>query len=378
MDKVKVFMQVDMSEKDATLSLLMIKGLGSKRFFRLKEAFGSALDVWRHASKKGLKDLVPDSVANAILKGPDEKGLKRLKETCKRKGFWLLFYNDPDYPPSLRHIHDPPAVLFGAGNRKVLSSRCVAIVGSRKSSTYGQRICASIAKSLSEAGLTIVSGLALGIDACAHRAAVDSGGLTIAVKGCGLDVKYPMRNAFLAEKIAENGAVISEFFPEVVAEPGNFPARNRIISGLSLGVVVVEAGVKSGSLITAYLALDQGREVMAVPGSVFSYGSKGCHKLIKEGAGLVESAKDVLETLGLDQWDANTNSRDKAQKMPVISGETGKVIDKLGADPQHIDEIAVKCSMPASKVASILTELELKDLVTCWGSGMYSLIKSNE
>ena len=371
-------MQVDMSEKDATLSLLLIKGLGSRRFFRLRKVFGSALDVWKHASRKGLEGLVPDSVSQAILKGPDEKGLKKLKETCKREGFWLLFYNDPDYPPSLRHIHDPPALLFGAGNRKVLSSRCVAIVGSRKSSTYGQRVCVSIAKSLSEAGLTIVSGLALGIDACAHRAAVESGGSTIAVKGCGLDVSYPMRNVSLAEKISENGAVISEFFPEVMAEPGNFPARNRIISGLSLGVVVVEGGVKSGSLITAYLALEQGREVMAVPGSVFSHGSKGCHKLIKEGATLVESGKDVLETLGLDKGFANTNSPEKPHKRPAISGEAGKVIDKLEADPQHIDEIAFKCSMPASRVASILIELELKDLVTSWGSGMYSLIKSNE
>ncbi len=376
--KEKVYMQTEMSERDAILSLLLIKGLGSKRFFRLKEAFGTPAGIWRHANRDRLKGLVPGSVAGAIEKGPDRKGLDELKKACQASGIWLLFYDDPDYPEPLKNIHDPPVVLFGRGQKQVLSTRCVAVVGSRKASTYGRRVCAMLAGAVARAGLTVVSGLAIGIDAFAHKAAVECGGFTIAVKGCGIDVDYPIRNVRLAEKISEQGAVISEFFPGISAEPGNFPSRNRIISGLSLGVLVVEAGSRSGSLITAYLALEQGREVMAVPANIFSFGGRGCHKLIKEGATLVESAEDVFQALDMGGLLRKESSFVRGRSVQAISEEAAAVIDKLEADPQHIDDIAVKCSMTVSRVSSILIELELQDMVISHRGGMYSLSNRNE
>ncbi len=378
LDKEKDFMEISslLDEKEATLALLMIKGLGPKRFFKLKDYYGSALNVWQKATRDSLSSLVPDNVSVSIQKGPDVAKLKDLREKIEQNDFWLLFYNDPDYPQLLLKIADPPVVLFGMGQKEAITKDAVAIVGSRKASTYGRKVCRKIAKALSAHGVSVVSGLAIGIDACAHEAALDAGGLTIAVKGCGLDVEYPLRNVSLSRRIAERGAVISEFFPGTVAEPGNFPARNRIISGLSLGVVVIEAGLRSGSLITAYLALEQGREVMATPGSIFSYGSKGCHKLIKEGAQLIESPQDVMEVLNmswLQHKGQQGSNLDKGVSEQDLSSDASIVVDKLEAYPQHIDEISIRCNMPVAAVASILLELEMKDLVESHGSGMYSL-----
>ncbi len=370
-----------MEERDATLALLLVQGVGSRRFFKLKEAFGSAVNVWRYASRDKLSRIVPEKVADAIVRGPDEALVKKVRARVAESEGWLLFYQDIDYPEALRQIDDPPVLLFGIGSKKALQGPCVAIVGSRKASTYGQKVCCMFSKGLALHGITIVSGLALGIDTWAHRACVESGGVTVAVKGCGLDVKYPLRNTALTQKIKEKGAVITEFFPGVNAEPGNFPMRNRIISGLSLGVIVVEAGFKSGSLITAYLALEQGREVMAVPGNIFSYGSKGCHELIREGAHLVESCEDVMDILRLCSLKPAKEEVDAAVNPEIGKAMTGKVsvvVDKLRAGPQHIDEIAASCSLPVSKVAAMLTELEFLNMVVALGSGIYCLKKGDE
>ena len=370
-----------MKERDAALALLLVPGVGSRRFFKLKEAFGSAANVWEHASRDRLVQIVPGGVARAIVKGPDENLLEEIKAKIRKAGFWLLFYQDPDYPQSLKHIDDPPALLFGLGRKEALQGPCVAIVGSRKASTYGQKVCAMLSKGLALHGVTIVSGLAHGIDTWAHRACVETGGVTVAVKGCGLDVGYPARNVSLVKKIRESGAVITEFFPGVKAEPGNFPMRNRIISGLSLGVIVVEAGLRSGSLITAYLALEQGREVMAVPGNIFSYGSRGCHRLIKEGAHLIEACDEVMDILGLHFL---TPQKEAAREAPafcankIMTDQMSIVVDKLRTGPQHIDEISASCSLPVSKVASMLTELEVSDMVVALGSGIYCLRKEDE
>lgn len=380
MNKEKVSKKTtSLTEEDAALALLLLPGVGTRRFFRLQDTFGSAIGVWKHGSKDVLCNLVPGKVAEDILKGPDLSSVARLKKYAEKAGFWLLFFHDPAYPKHLKHIDSPPPLLFGYGCKEALNHPCVAIVGSRKASTYGRKVCSMIAKGLAANGVTIVSGLALGIDSCAHRTAVENGGVTVAVKGCGIDVGYPVKNISLAKKIGVKGAVITEFFPGVKAEPGNFPRRNRIISGLSLGVIVIEAGLRSGSLITAYLALEQGREVMAVPGSVFSYGSKGCHKLIKEGAYLVESWQDVAEVLNLDFLDGNKVCRSGKELSygmspgTELSDEVSVVVDKLKSGPQHIDEIAYACSLPVSKVTSILTELELMDIAVALGSGIYSL-----
>jgi len=379
LNKEKVFVPGTIDERDASIALLQIPGLGNKRFFRLRKGFGSALDVWRNATKDNLSSYVPPRVASSILMGPNLKKLTQLKNTLRQMGAWLMFFDDPDFPRSLKQIDNPPALIFGMGHRKSLCEKCIAIVGSRKASTYGLKVCAYLAGALVKEGFTIVSGLALGIDSCAHKAALDYGGLTVAVKGCGLDVGYPQKNVRLSHRIVDSGAVITEFFPGVIAEPGNFPARNRIISGLSLGVIVVEAGVKSGSLITAYLALEQGKEVMAIPGNIYSYGSKGCHKLIKEGAALVESVNDVLDALNLASVaELGKGGDENLFTRNALSQEAAIIVDKLKAGPQHIDEIASGCSISVSKVASILLELELKNVTTALGNGMYSLKNIDE
>ncbi len=379
LNKEKVFTINNLDEKDASVALLLIPGLGNRRFLKLRARFGSSLNVWSRATPDNLSSLVPENVVKKILAGPDYEGLARLKNRLEAMKAWMVFIDDPEYPLSLKEIDNPPVVIFGLGAKEALKQRAIAIVGSRKASSYGLRVCASLARDLVQEGFTIVSGLAMGIDACAHKAALDSNGRTIAVKGCGLDVNYPQRNAQLAEKIKNKGAVISEFFPGVTAEPGNFPRRNRIISALSLAVIVVEGGLRSGSLITAYLGLEQGKEVMAVPGSIFSYGSRGCHKLIKEGAALVESAKDVLDALNMiavtDDRRPNVGS---AFDKVGSSSQTAIIVDKLKGGPQHIDEIASACSIPVAKVASILLELELQDVAVAHGNGVYSLMNMDE
>jgi DNA processing protein len=280
---------------------------------------------------------------------------------------------DENYPKLLKEIKDPPEILYYRG--EILSNEnCFAIVGTRRCSNYGKEIAWQIASDLAEAGLTIVSGFAPGIDTIAHRAAIEKGGRTIAVLGTGIDEKsiYPKSNLKLVDKILENGgAIISEFEPGTHGTKYTFPQRNRIISGLSLGVLVVEARIQSGSLITASYAIEQKRKVFAVPGSIFSQTSKGCHFLIKNGAKLVESAEDILEELGIRKKEVGR--REIKGKTP----EENLILEVLKEGALDVEKIIEKTKLPPSKVASILSILEIEGKIKNLGGNTFCLAKGN-
>ena len=278
----------------------------------------------------------------------------------RRCGGRLTTLVDTDYPPLLRQIASPPAILFLLGKMR-LDMACVAIVGPRKASRYGLEVARKLAHGLVRAGVCVVSGLAAGVDAAAHRAALDAGGSTIAVLGCGADVVYPAENAALYRKIRQQGVVVSEFPLGARPEAGSFPRRNRIISGLSVGVVVVEAPEKSGSLITAACATEQNREVFAVPGEALSGRNAGCHRLLRDGARIVETADDILGEL--QQWGFGRTQLDVPQEPAVpLSARERQVLESLGPDPRHIDQLAQAADLPAADLLGVLLELELNGL----------------
>lgn len=273
--------------------------------------------------------------------------------------------SDPDYPALLSEIIDPPLALHYRGDRALLASPCVAVVGSRRASPYGINVARHLARQLAQAGLTIVSGLALGIDAAAHEAALDCGGRTIAVLGTGVDLTYPRSNAKLFRRIEAEALILSEFGPGTPPLPENFPVRNRVISGLSLGTVIVEATGRSGSLITARMAAEQGREVFAVPGSIFFAGTEGTHRLIQYGAKLVHDAADVLEELP----GAFKLKESEAKKPPAELQEVLSVLSREEAS--HIDSIAQRLSCAPGAVAESLLQLELGGWVRALPGGRY-------
>ncbi|MGB0513964.1 MAG: DNA-processing protein DprA, partial [Wenzhouxiangellaceae bacterium] len=286
---------------------------------------------------------------------------------------------DPLYPPLLARIADAPPVLYVNGDAARLVQPQIAIVGSRNATPGGIRTATEFAGRLATAGLVITSGLALGIDGAAHRAALDAGGVTLAVAGTGPDQVYPARHRDLARQIVDNGAVMSAFAPGTGPRPGHFPARNRLISGMSVGVVVVEAGVHSGSLITARLAGEQGREVFAVPGSIRNPLARGCHRLIRQGARLVESADELLEDIApLVRELAGelrlrlSDERDRKAAGDVAdSAEIRRILDAIGHDPVSIDDIINRSGLSARTVSALLLELELDGRLTALDGGRY-------
>lgn len=274
------------------------------------------------------------------------------------------------YPECLTHIHAPPDVLYVAGTLLPQDANAVAIVGSRKCTDYGKHVAHDLAFGLAKRGITVVSGMALGIDAEAHKGALDAGGRTIAVLGTGVDEQsiYPHTHTSLAKAIMQAGAVISEYQPGTPAYPGNFPERNRIVSGLSLGVVVVEANERSGSLITARLALEQGRDVFAVPGSIYTSTSRGVHRLIQEGAKLVTNVDDILEELGLEA----------VVSPEVIRPETGdaaRILALLDEEPAHTDRIIEALALPSHTVLALISLLELNEKIQHIGNNTYGIKK---
>ena len=286
-------------------------------------------------------------------------------ERLEKKGYFVLTIGDKRYPGYLREIFDPPLVLYCAGKTEILNEPAVSIVGARKPTPYGRAVAEKLASDLSSKGLVIVSGMARGIDSIAHWGALKEG-RTMAVLGSGLNKVYPRENRHLFEKIADNGIVLSEYPLDSPPLGYHFPLRNRIISGLSLAAVVIEATRKSGSLITARLALEQNREVMAVPGSITSHLSYGTNWLIKNGAKLVEDWRDVVEELPLSLRE-NILSKEKKERkeLPSLNPEERKVYDELEADTlTSVDELVERCHLSVSEVLSILLSLELKDLIT--------------
>jgi DNA processing protein len=344
------------------LKLALIPGIGDGAMRRLLDAFSSP-DAALAANRAQLSTHLSTKQIDALQAGPDATLLADSMAWLDQPGHHLITLLDDDYPPLLRETADPPALLYGKGQRKMLSQNCLAIVGSRNATPLGEANAQAFAEALSGAGMTIVSGLALGIDAAAHRGGLKGIGSTIAVVGTGLDRVYPARNKALAHDIAERGLILSEFALGTISAPGHFPKRNRIISGLSRAVLVVEAALNSGSLITARQALEQGREVLAIPGSIHSPLSKGCHALIKQGAKLVESAQDVVEELAwpvMPGLIAHPASRDDEPLM-----------QHLGHDPVSLDALSDRCGLTVEALSAKLLTLELEGRVAQLPGGRY-------
>jgi DNA processing protein len=305
-----------------------------------------------------------------------ETGRAAVESWLAAPGNHLLRLDDPRYPDLLRQIPDPPPVLYVRGDPAALGNLQLAIVGSRNPTRGGLENARAFAAHLAGAGLTITSGLALGIDAAAHEGALAAGGTTIAVTGTGLDRVYPARHRELAHRIAGQGALVSEFPPGTPPRPAHFPQRNRIISGLSLGTLVVEAARRSGSLVTARHALEQGREVFAIPGSIHNPLARGCHALIRQGAKLVETADDILEELGAlaVAVTADATAPDAPAGAGELDPEYRRLLDALGHDPLPIDELVARSGLTAESVSSMLLILELQGYVAPEAGGRYARI----
>jgi len=340
---------------------------------RLLDRFKTPEAVF-HAPTKELSKIegLGEKVAQEIRKGPLEKVVEKELYLLRGVGGRVITLKDEEYPKRLKDIYDPPALLYVRGELKKEDELAVAIVGSRKTTPYGRWLTEKVSQELARHGVTIVSGMARGIDSLAHWGAISGAGRTIAVLGCGVDVIYPSENRNLFAKIIDHGAILSEFRMSSPPEGGHFPRRNRIISGVSLGVVVVQASEKSGSLITAGYALEQGREVFAVPGNVGTESSRGTHRLIKEGAKLVESSEDILEEI-LPQWTGEREATPKVETQKTDLTEEEKVLyELLGETPLHIDTMIRESRLDPGKVSSLLLNLELKGLVSQWPGKCFS------
>lgn len=340
----------------------MVEGLGPRWLSQLTEIFGSPEKVW-FASEKELQAIpkLPSQIITDLLQKRDCLDPLQEQKKLADKGIRTVFSDEPSYPPLLREIYDPPKVLYIRGDSAVLQKPMTAIVGARKASVYGTAVAEKIAADLSGAGLCVVSGMARGIDSAAHRGALAAGAPTVAVLGCGVDVVYPPENKKLMADIIKSGAVISEFPPGTSPQPGNFPQRNRVISGLSLGVLVIEAAEKSGSLITADFALEQGRDVFAVPGQVTNKLNRGAHRLIKQGARLAESAWDILEELG---WEAlPPRTKNVPENQIELTTDEKRIYNVISDDPLNCEVVIERSGLQASEVLAALLLLEMKGLV---------------
>ncbi len=366
-------MTIPQDQRQAWLALYMIPGLGNVVLRRLFEKF---LDV-KAILEAGFFDLMGvEGLRKGIARKILDRGLLERAEVeilkAERAGAKVLTYQDPAYPVLLRELHNPPMVLFVKGREIPLEQTFVGLVGSRNPSHYGLKAAENISMALAKRGAGVVSGLARGIDGAAHSGCLRGGGFTIGVLGTGIDMVYPKSNRKLFEQMFEEGAVVSEFPMGTAPESRNFPIRNRVISGLSRGVAVVEATRKSGSLITAALALEQNREIFAVPGSIDSFKSTGTHWLIKQGARLIENADDILDELWfLKQRVGVKKAREASLPQGKMEGVEGRVYDIIGNYPIHIDQIARTGAMDAGQVAMILLKMELNGTIRQLPGKMY-------
>jgi DNA processing protein len=335
---------------------LQLSGVAPRALAPMLREFGGpeAVLAATPARRRAAAADIPGSVVSA----PDPERLARALAWLATPGASLVAWDDPDYPRALLEIGDAPPALYCLGRRELLARPSLAIVGSRNATPQGCADAEAFAAALAAAGLTIVSGLALGIDAAAHRGALPHAGSTVAVVGTGLDRVYPARNRDLAHALAARGALVSEFAPGTPPLKANFPRRNRLISGLARGVLVVEATLSSGSLITARLAGEQGRDVFALPGSIHSPFSKGCHRLIRDGAKLVETAGDILDELAFPAAPAAAVAVPHGDPGPLVDGAAA-VLAALGHAPVDVDTVVARCGAPVAAVLAALTALEL-------------------
>lgn len=356
------------SELADWLRLTLAPGIGGETQRKLLSAFGLPGRIFA-AGTQTLARAIPHKQAQQLLSHDSEEQIAKTLTWATEPGNAILTLADSAYPQRLLDAADPPAVLYVKGRVDLLNTPALAIVGSRNATPQGESNAEAFAAALSGAGLTIVSGLALGIDAAAHRGGLRGAGSTIAVIGTGIDRVYPARNQALARDIASLGAIISEFPLGTPALRENFPRRNRIISGLARGCLVVEAAERSGSLITARLAGEQGRDVFAIPGSIHSPLSKGCHKLIKQGAKLVDDARDILDELGLPT--AADNSGASAASRHA---ETDNLLNSIGYDPCDLDTLASRSGLTAERLYAILLQMELDGRIASLPGGRFQRI----
>lgn len=388
----------DRDDLAAWLQLVLTEGVGSATARDLLSRFGLPTDILS-AGFPALQRCVPEKIALALAGKPDAAMQLQIDKTlawAEEPGNHVLTLADTNYPQALLSIADPPPLLYAKGRVELLSRPAVAVVGSRNATAQGMQNAERFAQTLSGAGLCITSGLALGIDAAAHTGACSASpghGSTVAITGTGLDLVYPAKHRALAHQIAEDGCLLSEYPLGTAAIAANFPRRNRLISGMSLGVLVVEAALQSGSLITARSALEQGREVFAIPGSIHSPLAKGCHQLIRQGAKLVESAQDILEELQLHalapllrqatvaSTDARlraavTMQRSVAEMPSAEDARAMQVIQAAGHDPSSVDQLAELTGMAASEIQATLLLLELDGSFERLSDGRYQKLMS--
>jgi DNA processing protein len=336
-----------------------IPGVGRARLQLLERRFGDLETAWSAPAPELLAAGLDQRTVSSIVQRRGRISPDQEMERLERLGVQAFTWHDPGYPPLLREIHDLPPVLYVRGQLTEADQTAVAVVGTRRPTAYGRQAAEELTWGLARAGITIVSGLARGIDAIAHRAAIEAGGRTIAVMACGLDLVYPPEHARLAREVMEHGALVSDYPLGTTPRADYFPRRNRIMAGLGLGVLVVEGDMTSGALNTARWAVEQDREVFAVPGSIFSPQSRGPHWLLQQGAKLVQTVEDVLEELNL-----TLVPHRPSPAAPTANGDTeAAVLRHMGREPRHVDEVCRLSGLPIATVSSALAMLELKGLV---------------
>jgi DNA processing protein len=363
-----------MDEKRFWVGFSLVKGIGAVRLQALLDTFGDAKTAWNASAFELASAGLGARLAERVVQVRSTVNLEEYVARIEKSGLHILTRKDPEYPDHLKEIDQPPPVLYLRGTLTVEDAWAVAIVGTRVVTPYGRQVAEDLATVLAQNGVTVVSGLARGVDAVAHQAALKAGGRTLAVLGSGVDRIYPPEHRALAEKILSQGAVLSDYAPGTPPDSANFPPRNRIISGLSMAVVVVEAGDTSGALITAEFAVEQGREVFSVPGSIYGLQSKGTNRLISNGAKCLLAPQDVLEALDLTR---NVERREIRRVIPADATEA-RLLEALSAEPLHVDEIRSKIGLPIESVSAALTMMELKGMVRQVGGMQYVAVREDQ
>jgi DNA processing protein len=349
----------------------LVKGIGAVRFRQLLAFFGSAAMAWQAPSDALEQAGLSPKIIHNLVQIRKQVDLEQVWARIQQLGILVLTWEDEAYPRLLKEIEQPPPVLYSRGSLLIEDEWAVAVVGTRRMTSYGRQVVEDIATALAASGVTVVSGLAIGIDTHAHQAALRTGGRTLAVLGSGVDHIYPPSNRRLAEEIIANGALLSDYPPGTGPDAANFPARNRIISGLARIVVVVEAGETSGALITANFALEQGRDVFAVPGSIYAPQSKGTNRLIQQGATPLLDPQELLAVLNMTMAVEHKTARTVLPSDPTEAA----ILATLNQEPRHIDEVQQTTQLPIAQVSAALTMMELKGLVRQVGGMQYVAIR---
>ena len=348
---------------EAFVDLLSIEGLGQTRLARLIDSFGSAEEIFARPAAELKEAGVPQRLASKIASYKRTKAATDAIKRIERCGAQIITVIDDDYPILLKSSPQPPAVLFVRGKLSAEEKLVIAMVGTRRPTGYGRAAAERLARELAARGVVIVSGAARGIDSLAHKGCLASDGRTIAVLGCGIDIAYPPENKELFDRIVAQGAVITEFLPGVTPAPGLFPRRNRIIAWLAHGVIAVEAGVKSGALITARWAADAGRDVFAVPGGIFSEQSSGTNRLLRDGAKLVSRVEDILEEYAAVYQPASVADTQDMPDDSALSDEEKRIYRLLSPEPIHVDNLVDKLGISSSQLLPTLLNMELKGVI---------------